>query len=85
MDILAWLIFGLIAGYIAHLVDPKTVKGGLLGTLVLGVLGALLGGFLSNTLFGVGISGFNITSLVIAILGALLLSFLYRAYMRRVY
>lgn len=79
MNLLTWIIFGLIVGIIANLLDPEPEKGGLIGAIMLGVLGAILGGFLSSLVFGVGISGFNITSLLISTAGALLLLILSRA------
>lgn len=72
MDILAWIIFGLIAGVVANAIDPHPSQGGILGAMALGIVGALVGGFLANTVFGVGVSGFNISSLVVAVLGSLL-------------
>jgi uncharacterized membrane protein YeaQ/YmgE (transglycosylase-associated protein family) len=82
MNLLSWLIFGLIVGIVAHMVDPAPDGGGIVGTLILGVLGALVGGFLANLVFGVGISGFNFTSFIVAVLGSLLLLFIQRAVRR---
>lgn len=79
MNILVWIIFGLIAGAAANILDPSPSKSGIVGAVVLGVAGALLGGFLANIIFGLSITGFNLTSFVIAILGSLLLLFLGRA------
>lgn len=72
MDILAWAVFGLIAGVVANAIDPHPSQGGILGAIVLGVVGALVGGFVANLVFGVGVSGFNVSSLVVAVLGSLL-------------
>lgn len=82
MNILAWIVFGLIVGIIANYIDPRPAYGGILGAIVLGILGALVGGFLSSLVFGVGISGFNLPSLIIAVLGALLLLLIARAVRR---
>lgn len=79
MDILTWIIFGLIAGIIANVIDPQPAQGGLLGAVVLGILGAIIGGFLANILFGVGVTGFNFSSFAVAVAGALLLLFIGRA------
>jgi len=73
MNILAWLIFGLLVGIIANVLDPRQAKGGILGAIVLGIVGALVGGFLATLFFGVGITGFNLPSFLIAIAGALIL------------
>ncbi len=82
MNILAWIVFGLIVGIIANVVDPRPAYGGIIGAIVLGILGALVGGFLSSLLFGVGITGFNLSSLIVAVLGALLLLLIARAVRR---
>lgn len=82
MGILTWLVLGLIAGSIANLLDPRPSTGGLLGSIVLGILGALIGGFLGNLVFGIGITGFNLSSVIIAALGSLLLLFVARAFRR---
>ncbi|MDD5146873.1 MAG: GlsB/YeaQ/YmgE family stress response membrane protein [Candidatus Pacebacteria bacterium] len=83
MDILAWIIFGLLVGVIANAIDPSTARGGLLGSIVLGVIGALVGGFLGNLLFGIDVTGFNVSSFIVAILGALLVLYIGRALSRR--
>lgn len=80
MNILAWILFGLIVGVVANFIDPAPSKGGLLGSVVLGVLGALLGGFLGDLLFGVGVTGFNPSSFIIAVIGSLVLLFVGRAF-----
>lgn len=84
MNILTWIVFGLIAGTIANLIDPRPSAGGILGSIILGIVGAVVGGFLSSLFFGVGVTGFNIESLIIAILGSLLLLFAQRAFFRSV-
>lgn len=82
MNLLAWVIFGLITGIVANIIDPYPARGGLLGAIVLGILGAILGGFLGNLVFGMGITGFNFPSFAVAVLGSLLLLFIGRAFGR---
>jgi uncharacterized membrane protein YeaQ/YmgE (transglycosylase-associated protein family) len=82
MNILSYILFGLIAGSIANFVDPRPSRGGILGSIVLGIVGAVLGGFIGDALFGVGVTGFNVTSLVVAVAGALLTLFVGRALSR---
>lgn len=82
MNILLWIIFGLMVGIIANLIDPSSTKGGVLGSLILGILGAVLGGILGNIVFGIGITGFNFPSIAVATLGALLIMFVERAFGR---
>ena len=80
MNILLWIIFGLIVGVISNLIDPYPSRGGMLGSIILAILGSVLGGILGNLVFGIGITGFNFASIAVAILGALLLIFVERAF-----
>ncbi len=73
MSLLAWIIFGLIVGVVANLIDPKPSEGGVLGAMALGIGGALIGGFLGSVVLGIGISGFNLSSFFVAVLGSMLL------------
>lgn len=80
MSIIAWILFGIVAGTIANILDPRPSQGGALGAIILGILGASVGGFVANLLFGVSVTGFNITSFAVAVLGSLLLLFIGRAF-----
>lgn len=82
MSIITWVVFGLIVGVVANLIDPRPSQGGLLGAIVLGILGAIVGGFLGNMLLGVDVSGFNVSSFAVAVVGALLLLFVGRMFRR---
>lgn len=82
MTLFAWVIFGLVVGVITHLIDPAESWGGILGTIVLGIIGAIVGGFLANLTLGLSISGFNFQSFIIAVLGALLVLFVQRSFRR---
>jgi len=82
MNVLAWLVFGLIVGVVANAIDPAPSHGGWLGAIVLGILGAMVGGFLASLIFGVGVSGFDFTSFIVAVLGSLLLLYAGRAFRR---
>jgi len=78
MGILAWIVFGLIAGLLAKFLMPGPDPGGWIITILLGVAGALVGGFIGQALGLGGVSGFNLGSMVVAVLGAILLLALYR-------
>jgi len=82
MSIVAWIVLGLIAGFIASKLVNKSGEGVVLD-IVLGVVGAVVGGWLFN-LFGMaGVSGLNIYSLVVAVIGAVVLLFAYHAIIGR--
>lgn len=83
MNILAWIIFGLVVGVIANMLDPRPAQGGMIGAVVLGILGALLGGFLGNIIFGVGFTDFNLSSFIVAVVGSLVLLFVGRMFRTR--
>jgi uncharacterized membrane protein YeaQ/YmgE (transglycosylase-associated protein family) len=77
-NVIAWLVVGLVAGIVMHLIDKRAVRGGVLATVVTGALGALLGGFLSALLFGIAPLGLNAPSIILAILGGLIFAFIQR-------
>ncbi|MGD8496378.1 MAG: GlsB/YeaQ/YmgE family stress response membrane protein [Gemmatimonadales bacterium] len=78
MGILAWILFGLIAGALAKWIMPGDDPGGCVLTTVIGIVGALIGGFIGTALGFGGISGFDFRSLLIAVLGSIILLWLYR-------
>jgi uncharacterized membrane protein YeaQ/YmgE (transglycosylase-associated protein family) len=80
MGLLAWIVVGLVAGFLASQV-MKGRGSGLLGDLVLGVVGALLGGFLASVLLKMpnAVNGINVTSILVAFVGAMILIALLRA------
>ncbi len=82
MNILLWVVFGLLVGIVANAIDPRPAQGGALGAIILGIIGAVVGGFIANLLFGVGITGFNLTSFAVSVLGALFVLMLGRALKR---
>jgi uncharacterized membrane protein YeaQ/YmgE (transglycosylase-associated protein family) len=78
MGIISWIVFGLIAGALAKWIMPGKDPGGIIVTILIGVVGAFVGGFL-GTLIGLGtVDGFDIRSFFIAIVGAVLLLAGYR-------
>lgn len=84
MGVLSWILFGLIAGAIAKFIMPGKDPGGCIGTIIIGILGALIGGFIGTELLDFGtVTGFNVRSFGIAILGAIVLLSLYRLLLAR--
>jgi len=80
MTILAWIIVGLIAGWLAKIVVPGEVRGGLLGSLVVGVIGAVIGGWIWNFFGHSGATGINFGSVIVAFVGSVLLLLLIRLF-----
>jgi uncharacterized membrane protein YeaQ/YmgE (transglycosylase-associated protein family) len=80
MSIIAWIIVGLVAGFIAKALMPGRDPGGLILTVLLGIAGAIVGGFIAIALgISDGVNNFDIGTIVLAVLGAMLLLFVYRA------
>jgi len=78
MGILFWIIFGLIAGIIAKWIMPGKENVGIIVTIILGIVGAVIGGYIS-TFFGFGkVDGFNFGSFVVAVIGAIVVLYLYK-------
>lgn len=73
MNIILWVIFGGIAGWIASLIMSTNSQQGMLMDIVLGIVGAVVGGFIANLFGAPGVTGFNIYSLVVAVIGAAVL------------
>jgi uncharacterized membrane protein YeaQ/YmgE (transglycosylase-associated protein family) len=78
MGIIAWIVVGLIAGALAKLIMPGDDPGGIIVTILLGIVGAFVGGFVVNLLGGAGVTGFNLWSIVVATIGAIILLAIYR-------
>ncbi|MDR6625332.1 GlsB/YeaQ/YmgE family stress response membrane protein [Caulobacter segnis] len=76
MSILAWLLLGLIAGFIASKIVNRSGSG-LLLDIVLGIVGAFVGGWLFNQFGNSGVSGFNLYSLLVATIGAIVVLAIY--------
>ena len=81
MGIIAFLILGLLAGWIAKALMPGDDPGGIVVTMIIGVVGALLGGFLAGALFDADPMDefFDISTWLTAIVGAIILLAIYRA------
>ncbi len=77
MSIIAWIVLGIVAGWLAGMVMGG--RRGFLGNMILGILGAIVGGFLGSLLFGWDVTGFNIGSILLATLGAVVLIAILRA------
>jgi uncharacterized membrane protein YeaQ/YmgE (transglycosylase-associated protein family) len=82
MSILAWLVLGLIAGFIGSKIVNKSGEGVVLD-IVLGIIGAFVGGWLFNTFGQAGVTGLNLYSMLVAVVGAVVVLVLYHTLFRR--
>jgi uncharacterized membrane protein YeaQ/YmgE (transglycosylase-associated protein family) len=84
MDWIAWIVVGLVAGFLAKLVMPGTrdEPSGFLGTLLLGIVGAVIGGWIWNMFSKPGATGIDIGSIFVAFVGSCILIGLLRLFDR---
>jgi uncharacterized membrane protein YeaQ/YmgE (transglycosylase-associated protein family) len=76
MSILAWLVVGLISGFLASKVVNRT-GGNLVLDIVLGIVGAIVGGFIFNAIGHSAPTGINIYSIFVSFIGAVVVLFIY--------
>ena len=81
MSVFAWIILGLIAGYIGSKIVNKQGEG-LILDLVLGIVGAMAGGWLFNMFGASGVTGLNLYSLLVTVVGAIVVLVVYHAIRR---
>ncbi len=81
MSIIAWIVLGLIAGFIASKIVNRTGEG-LVIDILLGIGGAIVGGWLFNAFGMRGVSGLNLYSMVVATIGASVVLVLYHVVLR---
>jgi len=82
MSFLAWIVLGLIAGFIGSKIVNKRGEGMLLD-IILGIVGALVGGWVFSLLGASGVTGLNLYSLFVAVIGSILFLVVYHAVARR--
>ena len=82
MSFLAWVVLGLIAGFIGSKIVNRTGEGIFLD-IVLGIVGAVVGGWLFHFFGASGVSGLNLYSLFVAVIGSVVFLVLYHALFRR--
>jgi uncharacterized membrane protein YeaQ/YmgE (transglycosylase-associated protein family) len=82
VGIIAWIVLGAIAGWITNLIMGG--KEGVIATIILGIVGAVVGGFLAGTVLKVAdVTGINIESIVVAVIGAVIVVAVYRLVVTR--
>jgi uncharacterized membrane protein YeaQ/YmgE (transglycosylase-associated protein family) len=82
MSIIAWIVLGLIAGFIASKIVNRTGEGVILD-IILGIVGAVVGGWLFHTFGMSGVTGLNVYSLIVAVIGAAVFLVVYHLIVRR--
>lgn len=83
MSILAWIVLGLIAGFLGSKIVNKQGEGFFLD-IILGIVGAVVGGWLFARFGAAGVTGLNLYSLLVAVVGAVVVLVLYHALRRAV-
>ena len=79
MSIIGWIIFGIIAGFIASKIVNKTGEG-IITDMCLGIVGSVVGGWLFTRILGYdGVTGFNFYSMIVAVIGAVIVLVIYHA------
>lgn len=78
MNILLWILFGALVGWIASLIMRTDAEQGAVANIIIGIIGAFIGGAISRALGGDGVSGFNFGSVLMAVLGSIILIFFIR-------
>jgi uncharacterized membrane protein YeaQ/YmgE (transglycosylase-associated protein family) len=82
MGIIAWIVLGAIAGWLTNLIMGG--GEGVIGTILLGIVGAVIGGFIAGNVLGVAdVTGINLESILVAVLGGVIVVALYRMTLRR--
>jgi uncharacterized membrane protein YeaQ/YmgE (transglycosylase-associated protein family) len=82
MGIIAWIVLGAIAGFLANLLVGG--REGLIGTIILGIVGAVVGGWLAGTFLKLkDPTGINVESIVVSVIGAIIVLYVYRTFVGR--
>ncbi len=87
MNILAWIVLGLIAGAIAKWLDPAARGGGMLSTILLGIIGSFVGGtlgmFFATGQFSLTATALSIPGIALAVVGAIIAVFIWHLFTRQ--
>lgn len=78
MNIIVWIVFGALAGWVASMFAGSNRGQGLLGDIIVGIVGAFVGGWIMEFFGQAGVTGFNLYSFAVAVIGAVLVLFIKR-------
>jgi uncharacterized membrane protein YeaQ/YmgE (transglycosylase-associated protein family) len=79
MNIITWILFGALAGWVASKLVGTDARQGAVGNIIVGIIGAFIGGYLMQLLGESGVTGFNIRSFVVAVIGSVVLLVIYKS------
>lgn len=82
MDIILWIVFGALVGWIASLIMKTDAQQGPVLNIVVGIIGAVIGGWIMRSMGEAGTTGFNLYSFMVALLGAVVLIAIVKAVRR---
>jgi uncharacterized membrane protein YeaQ/YmgE (transglycosylase-associated protein family) len=82
MSLLAWIVLGLVSGFIGSKIVNRTGEG-IIRDVLLGIVGAIIGGYLFNLFGAAGVTGLNLYSVLVAVVGAVIFLVVYHALFRR--
>jgi len=83
MNILLWIVFGALTGWLASILMKSDANQGTVTDIIMGVIGAFVGGMIMNMVGEPGVTGFNLYSIIVAVIGACVVIFLRRAMLKR--
>lgn len=78
MNILIWILFGGLAGWVASKVMSTDDEQGIIANVVVGIVGAFIGGYLMQVIGESGVDGFNLRSFLVAVVGAVVFLGIYK-------
>jgi uncharacterized membrane protein YeaQ/YmgE (transglycosylase-associated protein family) len=82
MGIIAFIILGALAGWVASMLAGTNEQMGLLANIIVGIVGAFVGGLLFNLFGGTGVNGFNAWSFIVAVIGSFILLMILKMFHR---
>lgn len=83
LNILLWILFGALAGWIASIIMKTDAQMGPVANIIVGIVGAIIGGLVVRLLTGSFVGGFSLLGLIVAVLGAVILLAIVKAFNRR--
>jgi uncharacterized membrane protein YeaQ/YmgE (transglycosylase-associated protein family) len=83
MNIIIWIIFGALAGWVASMIMKTNGQQGIIANIIVGIIGAFIGGFVAQLIGTSGVTGFNIHSFIVAVIGAVIFLAIFKTIRKR--